>query len=170
MLRRVLFLFPRFSLTRTTLILRFPPLAPRPLWRTTSRGEEGQRWNKATPTLAAQKVTNIATQASIPVVSPRQPLNRPIPLWAASQGDTMDNAKAMAPLALGARILCSNTTWTMSPTLWSTLLTNTARCTSTSASTQDVTRYMEYSLAKLVHKIIFCQRLIILFSTASSCV
>ena len=143
-LKRVLFLFPRFYLMRTTPTLRFPPLAPQPLWRmTTSREEEGERWNKVTPTLVALKVTNTATQASIPVASPRQPLNSSIPPWAASRGDTTDNAKAMAPLALGARIPCSNTTWTMTPTLWSTLLTNTARCTSTSASTLDATRYTE---------------------------
>lgn len=162
MLKIILFLFlPRFSLMRTMLILRFPRLVPQPLWRMiTSREGEGERWSRATfPPLAALKLTSIATRASIPQAAPRQPIiSRVIPPQGAGsrEGGTMDNVQATAPLPLGARTPCRDTTWTMTPTPLSTLLTSTVRFISTSASTLDATRYVEtynYSSAKLVHKI-----------------
>ena len=141
---KVVFLFlSRFFPMMTMLILRFPRLAPRPLWRTISL-REGERWSRATlPPLAALKLTSIATRASIPEVSPRQPIiSRVIPPRGAGsqEGGTMDNAQATAPLPLGARTPCRDTTWTMTPTPLSTLLTSTVRFISTSASTPDATR------------------------------
>ena len=128
---------------RTTLILRFPHLAPRPQWRMIWREEEEERWSRATlqPLQVPQRaMTNIATLANTPVAvvaSPRQLHNRPIPLvQGASRGDTT-MVGGNAPC-----IISSSTTWTMTPTQWSILPTNMVRCTSTSASTLDAIRYV----------------------------